>query len=498
MKYAFSLLAMLFALTTSAQKAKLKPAATAAKPKPVVQPAKPTGFALIKGRILNNDGDFLDYGTEKLLGYTVGSIPVDKNGYFERLIPLEDKYKDIHFRTSGMGVILGLKDKDSITINWDYKDLKNTLSIQANKPERTEQLVKIDEHRKKFMQISYDTQVAIMAKNMPDSVKFARVNATYNQEIQSLLSGAVTEASMSQATNVYFNYTGILQSSRLLGKYDLFITNPTEQTRAVPILNDKQAYKTESLEYYKNSSGYRDFIFNYVRFSPAFTSTVTATNNIVAKTLPFSPGWKDYYSGLAAFRLTELRDWFITKSIMMDFEYYSFDDATAIYKDFSTKVETLAFADTLATYFENIKRLKPGSPAPAFTLKDENGKMVSLSSFKGKTVYIDFWGVGCGPCIYAIKNYVPELHEKYKDKNIVFINICVDSDEATWKRSMADLNLHGVNLIAEGWTTNPTCKAYNINAIPHYYLIDKEGKIVENNATGPSKDLYPKLDKLIR
>jgi thiol-disulfide isomerase/thioredoxin len=497
MKYAFGLITILFTIAASAQKAKVKPAV-----KPSItrssEHIKSSGYALIKGHISNNDGDFLDYGTEKLLGYTVASIPLDKNGNFEKLIPIESGYKEIHFRTSGEGVILWLTDKDTVTINWDYRDLQNTLSIIAAKSGRTEQLIKIDAHRKKFMQPNYDLRVAIMDKAMPDSVKFARINNMYNQEIQSLLSGPVYDASFKKAADVYFNYTNTLLSSRLLGKYDLYITNPTNETRMVPIVNEKEAYKTESLEYYNSSAGYRDFVFDYVRFASPFSSTVTATNGVPAKTLPFSPGWKDYYQGLAAFKLVELRDWFVTKSIMVDFSYYSFDDASAIYKDFLGKVQTPFFADTLATYYANVKRLKPGSPSPMFSLKDENGKMVSLSSFRGKTVYIDFWGVGCGPCIYAIKNYVPELHAKYKDKNIVFINICVDSDEATWKNSLSNLNLHGVNLIAEGWTKNATCKAYNIDAIPHYYLIDTEGKIVNNNADGPGKGLYAVLDKLLK
>ncbi|MFD2146046.1 TlpA family protein disulfide reductase [Mucilaginibacter antarcticus] len=498
MKYAFSIIAMLLTISTLAQKPKIKAVTKVPAAKPAIQPAKSTGFALIKGHINNNDGDFLDYGLEKLLGYTVGSIPVDKNGNFERLIPIDEKYSQIHFRTSGMGVILWLADKDTVTVNWDYRDLQNTLSIIASKPGRTEELVKIDAHRKKFMQPDYDMQVALNDEAMPDSVKFARINAMYNQEIQSLLSGPVYEVSLRKAIDVYFHYANTMSSYRLLGKYDLYITNLTTETKMVPVVNEKLAYKTESMEYYKASSEYRDFVFNYLRFTTPFTSTVTATNGVDYKTLPFSPGWKDYYAGLAAIRLTELRDWFITKSIMTDFSFYSFDDASAIYKDFMGKVQTPFFADTLATYYDNVKRLKPGSPAPMFNLKDENGKMVSLSAFKGKTVYIDFWGVGCGPCIYAIKNYVPQLHEKYKDKNIVFINICVDSDEATWKRSLADLNLHGINLIAEGWTKNATNIAYNINAIPHYYLIDGEGKIVNNNANGPGKGVYPDLDKLIK
>ncbi|MEJ7558554.1 MAG: hypothetical protein WKF66_09625 [Pedobacter sp.] len=42
---------------------------------------------------------------------------------------------------------------------------------------------------------------------------------------------------------------------------------------------------------------------------------------------------------------------------------------------------------------------------------------------------------------------------------------------------MEYLEMTGVNLVAEGWTLNEVCKAYNVNAVPHYILIGKDGKI---------------------
>ncbi|WP_295713255.1 hypothetical protein [Mucilaginibacter sp.] len=86
------------------------------------------------------------------------------------------------------------------------------------------------------------------------------------------------------------------------------------------------------------------------------------------------------------------------------------------------------------------------------------------------------------------------------DKNIVFVNICVDSSEGGWKAGLAKLNLHGVNLIAEGWMKNPVCQAYNISGIPHYCLIDTEGKIVDINSPRPSEKqiLHSQLDKLLK
>ena len=131
--------------------------------------------------------------------------------------------------------------------------------------------------------------------------------------------------------------------------------------------------------------------------------------------------------------------------------------------------------------------LNKGVAAPPFSLLNQNGETISLADFKGKVVYIDFWGVDCKPCIAAIKNDVPQLHDRYKEKEIVFINICVQGNEQRWKESLVQHNVEGINLFAEGWIDNPVCKAYRVSPIPHYVLIDKDGKIVEGKASKPEK-----------
>ena len=131
--------------------------------------------------------------------------------------------------------------------------------------------------------------------------------------------------------------------------------------------------------------------------------------------------------------------------------------------------------------------LKKGTAAPSFSLQNEVGETVALEDFKGKVIYIDFWGVDCKPCVAEIKNHLPQLHQNYKDKNVVFINVCVQGSEQRWKDAIVQHNLGGVNLFAEGWVNNPVCKAYRISPIPHQLLIDQNGKIVEGKASGPEK-----------
>ncbi len=61
-----------------------------------------------------------------------------------------------------------------------------------------------------------------------------------------------------------------------------------------------------------------------------------------------------------------------------------------------------------------------------FKLKDLDGKEVSLASFKGKTVLLNFWATWCGPCKAEIPGFV-ELQAKYRDK-LTIIGYSVDDD----------------------------------------------------------------------
>ena len=68
----------------------------------------------------------------------------------------------------------------------------------------------------------------------------------------------------------------------------------------------------------------------------------------------------------------------------------------------------------------------PGAEsAPSFTLRDLNGKQVSLSDFKGKVVILDFWATWCGPCVIEIPHFI-ELYKQYKDQGFAMVGISLD------------------------------------------------------------------------
>jgi peroxiredoxin len=232
-----------------------------------------------------------------------------------------------------------------------------------------------------------------------------------------------------------------------------------------------------------------------------FESPLSGFQSDLKETLPFTPVIDDYYSSLANVKLHKVRDWLITNVIISGYSYYPYEECEFVYNDFINKCKTQFFADTLTKFHTFIEHFRPGEPAPDFILTNELGENIALSSLQGKVLYVDFWGVGCAPCRSDIIKYVPKLHEKYKGKDVAFVNICVDSNEERWKKAITDLNLGGINLIAEGWTNNPICKLYNIKGIPHYVILDKKGKYVSYNGSRPWElisDVPNDIDKALK
>lgn len=141
-----------------------------------------------------------------------------------------------------------------------------------------------------------------------------------------------------------------------------------------------------------------------------------------------------------------------------------------------------------------------GKPSPQFSYKDVHGKVVNLSDFKGKYVYIDVWATWCGPCRQEIP-HLQKLEESLKGKKIAFVSLSIDKPEDTdkWKKMVADKQLGGTQLIAENAWDSTFVKDYCIVSIPRFILIDPKGIIVDSDTLRPSEpELLERLNKLLK
>ena len=130
------------------------------------------------------------------------------------------------------------------------------------------------------------------------------------------------------------------------------------------------------------------------------------------------------------------------------------------------------------------------SKAPNFDFENHAGGKTTLESLKGKYVYIDLWATWCGPCRAEIP-FLKELEKSLHDKNIAFVSISTDSekDHEKWKTFVKEKELTGIQLYADR-SNMDFIKAFNVNTIPRFILIDPAGNVLDANAARPSD---PKL-----
>lgn len=141
------------------------------------------------------------------------------------------------------------------------------------------------------------------------------------------------------------------------------------------------------------------------------------------------------------------------------------------------------------------ERIQPGNPSPDFVATDVNGKKYTLADFKGKYVYIDNWATWCGPCIKEAP-FVQELEELYKEKDIYIVSLSCDADRGAWEKHMAKDNKEGIQIILDEGST--FLEDYMIVGIPHFLMLDKEGKILNAQMSRPSDPATRAyLDKLL-
>lgn len=136
-----------------------------------------------------------------------------------------------------------------------------------------------------------------------------------------------------------------------------------------------------------------------------------------------------------------------------------------------------------------------GTDAIDFIQNDTTGKPISLASFRGKYVLVDFWASWCKPCRAENPNVV-EAYRKYASRNFTVLGVSLDRARDPWIQAIKDDQLTWTHVSDLKFWSNEAAAKYRISSIPQNLLIGPDGKIIARNLRG--EDLQEKLAVLLK
>lgn len=194
--------------------------------------------------------------------------------------------------------------------------------------------------------------------------------------------------------------------------------------------------------------------------------------------------------------IQENPDSYISLNLIPGLAYSSdYPEIAPLFNSLAPALKESESGKKFAELLPKLKNVALGATAPEFAEADTAGKMVNLSSFRGKYVLIDFWASWCGPCRAENPNVVKAFN-RYKNQKFTIVGVSLDKPDAKekWLGAIHKDGLAWTQLSDLKFWDSKAAGLYAVRGIPQNFLLDPDGKIIAKNLRG--EDLENKLEEL--
>ena len=437
----------------------------------LVTACKPTDQAEIAGNI-SNAGDATVYIRSNATG-DIDTLQLSDGNFSDNIKIDRGQFLDLIIDRYGIWIYA--KPGDKITINFDLNDLKarkfDLVTIEGS-PE-TELTLKIIDNSNK---ISIQQLLAYPAAKFDDYLQ-----NQLNKNFALIDSFKTANKLSSDFTDMIKMYTNI----SVVQKYKYFPVYHTRfapgDTAAVPesFALVGEDIPLDNMTYYNYLPSYKSFVLSEYQiqidnalgdYKADEESDIYLNKEIDAiKALAADPEIKND----------------LAKEVFRMYARMTDSQKTIAENRYLEVLSNDKDIDEFREQLDKMSALKVGKPAPGFAYPDMDGNIVSSEQLKGKVIFVDVWATWCGPCKYEIP-FLKTLESELHDEDIAFVSISIDNDKDAWEKMVKSENLQGYQIFADKAWESDIVKEYLIKGIPRFIMIDKDGNIINVNATRPS------------
>lgn len=442
----------------------------------------------LHGKIQNrlSDSIYFEYNTHYLLYKPIKfGIPLNPNGEFVAKFLFDDKYMQVDITHGNQATEVILAKGSNVTLRLDAANFDSSISYTSKNSEIPNFVAQHVLHKG-----------LITTYNRHANMLFTYDKLTFQNKLDSLLNDELDFVNNTKInlpsdfrqywTNrfVYFNhyckiiYPGVYKQI----KKQMGVTN----------------YDSSQLEFEIPNNVYNDVLIEVPEYRLFLSNTMgkkfmSQGNKIDEQVVK---GIINETSRNLPQKTAELG---IAGMIYQTRKFYTTETLTKLFNQYNTLYPGSAYTNTLKEAVVVRTKTSKGQPAMDFTVKTIEGKTVKLSELKGKVVYLDFWASWCMPCI-AEMPHSKKIFEQFADnEKVILLTVSTDINTDNWKKAVDKYNLPGIHGLDGGGWQGKIAQLYNIESVPTYFLIDKNGNFALDSTPRPSdeKQLIDAIKQLI-